>query len=88
MSTQKINKTSTLSLRISAETKNKLEREAEIDNRPASFLVENALNEFLEQKELRRQYVEIMAKEAKTGKYIPEKEFMSWFKNYCEGKVK
>jgi predicted transcriptional regulator len=81
-------KNTTFSFRISNVTKAKLEKEALLENRPASYIADMAINEYLEEKEIKRKYTEELTLEVKKGKYLSEDKFMKWFADYCGVKSK
>lgn len=86
--TTKNNKSITYSIRLTPQLKHDLEKAAVREDRSASFLLEAALKEYLEQRDLQQKFVEILSDKADNGKFISEEKFMGWFKGYCSGTQK
>jgi predicted transcriptional regulator len=79
------NKNTFLTLRIDPEVKKRLEHEARSENRTTSHLAQNAIDHFLEQRELETQLVEILTERAENAQepdWISEKPVLDWINSW------
>jgi predicted transcriptional regulator len=67
-----------LSVRIDPEIKTRLEEEAKIEDRSASYLVQKAISAYLEAKEYKRQAIREAVAEADKGVFISEEAMDAW----------
>lgn len=79
-------KLTTYSIRLQTGIKNRLEHEAEKDQRPVSFLVNAAIHRYLELKEEKRKHIRQRVKELDEGKLIPSSLVLKNLKAWSQGK--
>lgn len=68
----------TLTIRIDEETKERLERLAEATARSKSYLVTSAINGFIEANEWQVRAIEKAIKSADEGRFVDHEEVMKW----------
>ncbi len=67
-----------LSLRIESEIKEKIEQEAKSLDRSTSYVVVQAINDYLKNRNVKRQAIEDAINEADKGIFISEKAMDKW----------
>ncbi len=71
--------TISFSIRIDSKIKEQLEREAKALDRPASYLVIEAIKHYLETKNKQKLAIEVAIKEAEKGEFISHQSMRGWF---------
>ncbi len=71
-----------LSLRIEAEIKKKIEQEAKLLDRSTSYVVVQAINDYLDSRRMKRQAIENALVEAEKGVFISEKAMGEWLDSW------
>jgi predicted transcriptional regulator len=71
-----------LSVRMAPEIKARLENEARIEDRSASYIIQKALDQYLSAKEYRRQAIEEAAAEADKGIFISDEAMTAWVSSW------
>lgn len=67
-----------LSVRMDPEIKARLEKEARLEERSASYLIQKALDHYLSAKERKRRALEEAASEADKGVFISDEAMTAW----------
>ena len=67
-----------LSVRMDPEIKARLEKEARLEERSASYLIQKALDHYLSAKERKRRALEEAAAEADKGVFISDEAMTAW----------
>lgn len=74
--------TTTLTIRIDEETKQKLERLAEATARSKTYLVTSAIKGFIEANDWQVRAIEKAVKSADKGRFVAHEEVMKWVESW------
>lgn len=74
--------TTPFSLRLDTEIKTRLEKEAEFEDRSAGYIVQKAVEDYLESKEYFREQMRQAIAEADKGVFISEEAMHHWIESW------
>ena len=75
-------KSTTITIRVEQEVKDRLEGQAEIQNRSKSYLANQAIEEYLNTQEWQVEGIKKAIQSLDVGKGVPHQEVMDWLESW------